>query len=644
MRLQRSIGNQATLRLLQRAASLDASPRSTDAVANDGKSQAVALGNAKADLKPQPIPKAGPGPAIQLGTPGVKGGSLATIPDLPRFDLSANAAGGSAASEEIKKFVTTLGAGDPKAGTRVLLELTRPFPIIGLMTGALSDALGLAQDLESIPDPGNSPLATGVIVTRDVLALINNMLGGAAALDQQIQDAATSSGVGAVADAVTVPVNDGIKTIKLYMDGVQLFLDVAIATDASVNASKAPKGSAERDKWAAIFQNFEASFLTDGIGTVIDYVDLASQGFSNGDNVKTFARWAFNALKAIGPIGQKIVGVINQELSIHGYRVMPNPFASGAPAGTAPAAGGAGPQPQRKFAGDIQRVGNDSSTIAEDVFIDALIVELQQAHAEWAIADAMIGAQEDSFKQLEQQMRAMATQLGGGKDPFIQFRDQIRKGLDHASSSISELTAMGQAGSELVTKSESIISMSDSASAGLQRLRVPEVHVPMPEKGPDDGVTDDLERAGAEAADKLLQAALAPIRSQVDAMRSQAEEPVNTVKSHANDIAEYSKAFVQTCADASGMLQSHITTLSAKLGHVQNFEQVIDLLMRQVTEAMGVKGGIGVDDVRKEWAGIGDTLTDFEGWAQELKKTGPARPRAADNAPPGLSPATPPEL
>jgi hypothetical protein len=196
-----------------------------------------------------------------------------------------------------------------------------------------------------------------------------------------------------------------------------------------------------------------------------------------------------------------------------------------------------------------------------------------------------------------------------------------------------------------VTKSESIVAMSDTALAGLQRMRVPEIHVPIPAKGPDDGVTDDLVRAGAETADKLLQTALGPIRSRVDSLRGDAEAPINTVKGHATEIADFSRIFVQTCTDASGMLQTHVTSLSAKLGHVQNFEQVIDLLMRQVSEAMGVQGGIGVDDVRKAWADVGTTLTDLEAWAQDLKRTGPTQPRATNDADPNAGPstATPPE-
>jgi hypothetical protein len=170
-------------------------------------------------------------------------------------------------------------------------------------------------------------------------------------------------------------------------------------------------------------------------------------------------------------------------------------------------------------------------------------------------------------------------------------------------------------------------------------MRVPEAHLPRPTG---DSLLDEAEALAASLADQAFQLALGAARAQVDTVREELSRPVHTVREHATEIANFNKALQEVCTDGAAKLQAHIQQFSERLGHVQNVEQVIDLLLHELTEALGVEGGAGIADVRRAWADAGDALLWGQAAAQSVRgQIGTPRARRTDDSAVGPAAASP---
>lgn len=623
--LQRMAGNEATHLLLaqpprrtMRGIGAAAPPRRAPAAANLGP--------------PAHAPRQPTDGGLPAGAAGqealVTGGNEADMLAAPSASLSAgsNGSGPPAGGYGIKKTVvdtiTFIGGNDPKTGfetgIRVLLELTRPFPIVNVLGGGVADFLQLDLDLKSLPD--DAPWTRLTVIIRDGLALVNNLAGSIASNVEYFQDAATSTGAGAAAGAATAPANAGIKGVKVALDKALIGLDVLIESEAVYNRVHAPKNSDEAQQWNDVIGNFAVSLVTDTIGTVIDYIDMMTGGFANGENLKGWARTFYQMLKLSTKTGQILVPLINNVASVHGWGLakkisdlLPGPVPEPEP-GWKPAPPSASGAP-----GAVQRLsaGPDGRAALELLAVEAFMSEVEQARQAWKVGDELISAGVANFRQLEAQMRERAIELTGGIDPFIVMRDQARKSLDRASSAVGELSELGQTALEVFTDSTSIVAACEVALGQLDVVRIPAIHVPA---SSGQGVLADLERRGEAAADAVLQAAIAPIRAQIDSLRGQAEAPIQTVKGHAGEIADFSKVFEEQCVKEAAALQQQIAKLSGALGRVQNFEQLVDVLLRQLTEALGIVGGIGLADVRAAWVEVDSILERAEALGQDARR------------------------
>lgn len=65
----------------------------------------------------------------------------------------------------------------------------------------------------------------------------------------------------------------------------------------------------------------------------------------------------------------------------------------------------------------------------------------------------------------------------------------------------------------------------------------------------------------------------------------------------------------------------------------ETFEQFANLMLQQITEALGIAGGITIDDIRAEWRAIPVALDQAETFARGLQ-----RPMPGDEEDEGLLP------
>ena len=603
--------------------------------------------------KPAVLPALGPaGKPVREPSKALAGGSESNIADAPDpLAASVGSVGGAAVTAAVNAAAAFWDSMDTPTKIRTGLELTRPIPVLGILTGMASDAIGLVTDLQAVPAGNDMTVLT--IGARDAIALFGNVLGGAAAADQTLQDIISVTPL-APADVITAGVNEALLGAKIWTDSASMFLDVVIMAEARYNKASGPQDAATLSAWDGIFKSFGASMLSDTVTTVIDGLDLVALGFTNGQSTSSVAKAIATAMKRFVPLARTIVGVVLNEFSIHGFRLAPGiappTAAGGATAAGAPSPGGtssakaAGPAPATGATNALgQRLPAGGDAVADEaamLALDSLIGGLGIAYGVWQITDGQIGEAEDSMRAAEAQTRALIAQVSGGKDPFIVIRDAAKQSVDKAAASIGEMIEMGQMAGELITDADAMREGCDATLALLANMRVPDVHLPRPTG---DGLLDQAEALAASVADQAFQFALGGARAQVDSIREELSRPVHTVRAHATEIANFNKALQETCTEGAAKLQAHIQLFSAKLGHVQNFEQVVDLLLHELTEALGVEGGAGIADVRKAWADAGDALLWGQTAAQSVRaQIGTPRARRNDDAVAGPA-AEPPE-
>jgi hypothetical protein len=513
--------------------------------------------------------------------------------------------------------------GDRKNQIRLGLELTRPIPLVGIFTGMGADVINTVQDMEGI-EKQEAPFTKTVVVLRDGLMIINNVIGGCAALDEYIQDAATGSVVGAEVDVVTAPLATSLKTVKSYVDVVQVTLDVVIAAAAEYNASHATDAEGLK-AWNGLLTNYEANIAGDAITTVLDAVDAGTLGFGNIEVLKEFGQFiktifsSKNAfINAFKSIAMGWFGVVGGNMPIF-------PGSSGnlpQGGGNAPATPGApAPAPVQMLGEDtplqLLTAEQQAAIVARNLFADGVLAELSQVRAAWTIGDTILTDVSTQGGQLMDQLRAMGTELTGGVDPFIAMRDGAAQGLQKMHDQVAALTQLGPLGTSAKEKTETLIGWTDEALAAIDSITIPDIHVPRMD---DEEFGSSLVNAGSDFADEILQAALNRARMMVAGIKADAREPLVAIRGNAEEVAEFSQLLIEHSTAAINVFNDKIADFTAKLARVQNFEQLGGLLLQQVTSAIMGGEGITIEDLKAGWNEVPELIDQVEAWARGLKR------------------------
>ncbi len=151
-----------------------------------------------------------------------------------------------------------------------------------------------------------------------------------------------------------------------------------------------------------------------------------------------------------------------------------------------------------------------------------------------------------------------------------------------------------------------------SVLSALDELVLPDVTIPSVDVG--EGVMADAAEAianeAAELANAAIREAMASVSESIEQAKSTIRGPVEAAQEKADSLGEWLALLATECTNMIGVLSGHIASFSEGLGRCTNIEQVIDLIIGQVSDLTGMPR-ITVAEVRAAWQSIGPSIDQF---------------------------------
>jgi hypothetical protein len=563
---------------------------------------------------------AGPGNAGGGGKNGAAGGSTPAPATTPAPPPSANVNPPTAQNPSSGTDWHNFFTGDEANWVRTPLELLRVVPELGLVTGAISDLMNLEQDRQNLAGQ-DAPITKTLMVVRDVLALVNNAVGHVKYCTQLAEDGVTISVVLSELDAILGPLTETESGVKVVMDEAQLMLDTALLATAKYQMMHAPPGPA-----AEAWKNMVNTYMVDGIGDLVtmfmDFQDLVSAGALQGgvgQQVVNEGKWLIPRAKIFKAVFIQWIQGLN---GIWGSKI---PFAGAAGGG-----GGGAPAAQRKVDASVivQRDGGASPVLTSAV-ADAIITELTQVKSAYDIGTALVTMVSAAIQQDLAEMDQVATALNGGADPVKQLQAKATDELTEMSAKIALLQELITGSATAEDKATAISASCDAALETINAVTVPH----LAPSGASDGVVGQITAAALAAFSSKLQAA-------VDEAKSAVSGPIQSLKANAADIAQFFTILQQTAADQVAWINDHVADFTARLAQCNSLPDVMNLMLHEVSQAMGLETDLDVAGLQADWAELGTSIDSAIDWAQQLKAA--ASQPASQGPTTGAPPATPP--
>jgi hypothetical protein len=511
---------------------------------------------------------------------------------------------------------------------RTVLEIGRLIPGWGLVAGFASDSINFASDFASVPNSQNAAFAEGLIVFRSVVNIGNNALGHLLYVDQLIQDGLAGSVVAAEFTALTASINEVLAGVKVVLDEVLMGTDIVVEVEALYEAGHAPN-SAEAEQWKSLADGYAANILGDVVNTVLDVISLASAGAANTGPVQQAKQPLTLAGAFIKNAAPTIIGGVNNVLNVWlgGFLTKGRHAYTGSPT-------------------DLR-----DQAIHLDVAGGFVDVEALQARTTYDGINLVIDAFEAYADDQVDQINTVVEALSGGTSAFQLIRDAVRTALDDMQAKLTMVQQLGASATNAKANAESISAGCDSALATIDALVMPDVRLPSVDLG--EGVLAEAASAvantAAEAANAAISLAISGVSAALDTAKESVRSPILSVKSQAVSLGEWLGILATQSTAMVESLNQQIATFNEGLGHCANVEQVINLIISQVSDLTGMPK-VTVQELRDDWASVGsyldqfaalgpqlhDRATDLRAQADALEEGRPAGPTAA--LPPGPPP------
>ncbi|MEW6225371.1 MAG: hypothetical protein AB1627_12165, partial [Chloroflexota bacterium] len=569
-----------------------------------------------------PAPAPAPGPAPAAPTPAATGPGGVPDPETARTDIDWN--------QILADF------GPP---VRTVLEVGRLIPGWGLLSGLGADSINFASDLAAIPNSENADLVTGLIVFRNFVNIGNNGVGHILYVNQLIQDGLAGSVVGAEFVPLTAAANEVLSGVKVGLDEVQIGTDIIIEVESLYESNHAPT-SAEAEQWRALADGYAANILGDIVNITLDVISLASAGAANTAPVQQARQPLTLAGAFMKNAAPNIISGINGVLGVwlgtlitegrHAYEGTPTELRS------------------RALAYDVAGGFVDGEALRARTVYDTInfVIEAFQAYAD---------------QQIEQ-INAVAMALSGGKTAFELIRDSVQAGLQDMTGKLEMVERLGSLASDAQTNAATISEACAGILDALESLVMPEVRLPEVEIG--EGVVAEAAEAIANeavaAANAAIRRTMATVTRRIEGIKDEIRGPVEAVQERSDDIGEWLALLATQCAAMAATLNEHITRFSEGLGRCTNAEQVIDLIIGEISELTGMPR-FTVQELRDTWRDVGRYIDQFVALGPRLHQhasslraqadlletgegAGPtnALPPGPPEEPPGLPPGAPP--
>ena len=112
---------------------------------------------------------------------------------------------------------------------------------------------------------------------------------------------------------------------------------------------------------------------------------------------------------------------------------------------------------------------------------------------------------------------------------------------------------------------------------------------------------------------------MAEINEEVEAAKATLRAPIQELKAGADDVAAFMQIVVDQAGEQIAFAQAKIASFTAALEQCNNFEDVVNLIVQQVFEMLGVESDFKVEDVREGWQEVGTMIDEAIVWAEGLR-------------------------
>ena len=339
----------------------------------------------------------------------------------------------------------------------------------------------------------------------------------------------------------------------------------------------------------------------------------------------------------------------------HPQRAEPGPAPVPVQPGDPRRHGGAAPAVQRLGPGDSPGGGNASRLRQQALVFDAAAgfveAEAPQARTTYNGINVVIDAFEAYADDQVTQINAVVGALTGGQSAFQVIRNAVKTALDDMNAKVAMAQRLGETATNAKTNAASISAACTTALASIDSLVMPQVHIPSVDLG--EGVLAEAASAvantAAEAANAALQLAISGVSAALDVAKDAVRAPILDLQSHADGLGEWLAILATQCTEMVATLHAHIASFSEGLGHCSNVEEVINLVIGQVSDLTGMPR-FTVQDMRNTWNSVGPAIDEFAAMAPQLHDRAAALRAQADELEAGtgagptfaLPPGTPP--
>ena len=225
----------------------------------------------------------------------------------------------------------------------------------------------------------------------------------------------------------------------------------------------------------------------------------------------------------------------------------------------------------------------------------------------YTVGDTLIGAAADHIAKQLTELNQAATIALGGRDPFVVARDAAVEGLGHVEQRIGDLAQMQALATTAKEKSTAIETWATETGATVNASRSRTSRSPRPTSATTRSPTSPRARSTWRARSPARGCSCSSISSTqgVDELKSMLTPPIDTIKTHATDLGEFMQIVTNEAREQITSTQARVADIKAKLAKCNSFEDVVNMIIQQIFDMVGLESDFEVDDIRQLWVEVG---------------------------------------
>jgi hypothetical protein len=518
--------------------------------------------------------------------------------------VAATADPAGAADKGLVPMLEAFWPDDAWTAGRLAMDLMRPIPALGFVTGVAADVMAAWDDMADVPtrEPVVHALTETLIVFRSGLNIVSNGAESLLELGQIAQwvlgTMTVSEGVGTitvpVVGPVTVPaaivsglgtlgtlaVNQGIGAVVAGTSGTLAAIDVLITLDAGIWAAIGPED--DRDDWAKLGWGYVANTISDAVTMLVALAGEGSLNLFPSGPIAT-AIDSLTALLKYAQVPRKVItGALAAFWNVQGGDVLehaPRP----APADD----GGLEPGEPQQAPGSEIGFGSLSAQAPG-------AVELAAMRACFERGDAVLTSAQSDWAALVEAGVTMAADSGGASDAVAELREQlpaIAGDLESRLATAEDIAGRVGGGVEAV---EAFQAQLDALVATVGGLSLP------------------LDELADDAAGTALRTVLEPVASALEAARTTAIPQLLELQQSAQSLRTLLDTVARVAEESIGLYRDALDRTVAAVAECDNVSELITALAEE-SAALGSAGeGVEVDATLEDWRALGAEIAAAE--------------------------------